>query len=175
MNHGVSDPPTGAAAARDAHRVVAEFDDARNWLEARRKSMPPLYTESWVFDRECRHVLLVQHRWRGWVPPGGKVEPGETPREAARRELWEETGVRVRLEPAPAAVCVRSYRADWSATLGLSYSAITDTNLPLTGEVGQPAAWIPLHEEWWSVFPEDRDRIRCHAQYLARSPNATAP
>ncbi len=29
---------------------------------------------------------------RYWVTSGGMVEPGETFAEAARRELWEETG-----------------------------------------------------------------------------------
>ncbi|HET9554242.1 MAG TPA: NUDIX domain-containing protein [Anaeromyxobacteraceae bacterium] len=45
----------------------------------------------------CRHggaVLLIRHRRLGtWLPVGGEIEPGETPIEAARRELSEETGL----------------------------------------------------------------------------------
>jgi len=45
----------------------------------------------------CRHegaVLLVRHRRLGkWLPVGGELEAGETPLEAARRELEEETGL----------------------------------------------------------------------------------
>ncbi len=34
-----------------------------------------------------------QHGHGTWSPPGGKMEPGETPEETARRELVEETGL----------------------------------------------------------------------------------
>lgn len=43
-------------------------------------------------------VLLLLHRKLGkWLPPGGHVEANELPDEAAVREVFEETGVRVEL------------------------------------------------------------------------------
>jgi len=42
-------------------------------------------------------VLLIKHKKLGkWLNPGGHIEPGELPHQAAEREFFEETGVRVR-------------------------------------------------------------------------------
>jgi len=39
-------------------------------------------------------VLLVKHKKLGlWLNPGGHIDPGELPHEAAEREFYEETGV----------------------------------------------------------------------------------
>ncbi|AUY53355.1 NUDIX hydrolase [Streptomyces sp. CB01881] len=142
-----------------------------HWLAAAGpESVGPLAAEVWVFDESLSRVLLVKHRWRGLVPPGGRVEPGETPREAAGRELFEETGLRAELFREPALATVRSYRSGAPAIFGLSYAVVVGADVPLVAETGQPAGWMGLEEEWDGWFPADRARMRQHAaRFAARS------
>ena len=51
-----------------------------------------------VIDPETKKILLVLHKkWNRWTQPGGHIEDNETPEEAALREVYEETGVKVKL------------------------------------------------------------------------------
>ena len=44
---------------------------------------------------ESKFYLHFHHKHQKWLPPGGHLEEGETPHEAARREVLEETGYEI--------------------------------------------------------------------------------
>ena len=57
----------------------------------------PVHVTGSAFIIGPRGIVLLRHRRLGiWVQPGGHVDAGETPWDAARREAIEETGLPVR-------------------------------------------------------------------------------
>ena len=62
--------------------------------------MPQVYVVGFLFDETRQAVALIRKTKPEWQRGklngvGGKVEDGETPLQAMRREFWEETGVDV--------------------------------------------------------------------------------
>src|ERR1700683_1013858 len=83
---------------------------------------------------EGGRVLLTQrkagtHLAGAWEFPGGKVEPGEDPREALRRELREEIGVEARVGEIVEVMFHRYEEAD-KAVLLLFYEASREEGSP---------------------------------------------
>ena len=58
--------------------------------------MPSLVVAAVAFTRSDSVLTVRKRGTRSFMLPGGKIEPSETPEDAARREVAEEIGVVVR-------------------------------------------------------------------------------
>ncbi|MBI2764563.1 MAG: NUDIX domain-containing protein [Chloroflexi bacterium] len=78
----------------------------------------------------------------GWFLPGGHVEPGERPAEAATRELLEETGIE--LDPAGLSLAdVMTYQHDGQTAHALIYNAAAPAGVDaVVNEEHLVARWL---------------------------------
>lgn len=121
---------------------------------------------AWVTDAAAEKLLLVHHRLHGWSCPGGHVEPGESPAQAATRELLEETSIAATASGEPLTIstslgCARTPGArHWT----IGYRFVVAADAPSRAEPRQPVRWFPL-----DALPTPRaDDIDAVAAHLTR-------
>src|SRR4051794_23571020 len=125
-------------------------DDAARLLRSVDAAGPlgELITSAWVFDEARTCTLLVDHDVpRGWMSPGGRARPDERPRDAAARELFEETGVQAVPSREPALVdALDDVAVDGSTvtTFGVAFVFEVEPGAPLVPEEGQDVSWFPI-------------------------------
>ncbi|POX57453.1 DNA hydrolase [Streptomyces sp. Ru62] len=108
------------------------------------------YTADVVLIDTNGRVLLIERGWDPyegcWALPGGHVDPGETSRAAAARELEEETGVPVAAdELRQLGVWDAPGRDPRGRYVTVAYLAVVPAGTPTTaGDDARRAEWWPL-------------------------------
>lgn len=116
------------------------------------------------------YILMIRHRPGGYRSfPKGHVEPGETERETAMREVMEETSVRITIVPDfRHVVCYTPAPAvEKEVVYFLARTEQIDIR-PRRGEIAQ-VEWIPLsqaerhltHENDKRVLRAARNKLSC--------------
>ena len=104
-----------------------------------------------AFAEDGRWLVMVERGdGHGWALPGGTVEPGEDPADAAARELKEETGLALEgawdVLPARYVPDPRASDEAWMVTvparLHLGTARQKDLPLPVGADDAKRAAWV---------------------------------
>ena len=158
------------AAEQTYHRLLEGRDDVMEFTRTRYVSRPRFetvteriqdnglpYGAHSVVTRADGALLLVRHDDVGkWVLPGGEVDPAETFREAARRELTEEAGIEAPLEDLALLGRVQFYCDEYETwgVLPIYGAEATETALSVADPDGEIT-----DAGWFTSLPEDtRDR-----------------
>lgn len=111
-----------------------------------------------------------KHKGGLWEFPGGKVEAGESPRDALARELEEEIALAV--EQAEPFLMIDHDYGDKHVTLDVW--RVTQFSGTPHGREGQEVAWVPIVELANYQFPEANAAIVTALQKPAKRSGETA-
>ena len=147
-----------AARCVDENNGIREFSDSYGAV---------------VLEREgdSLWVLLILSR-QGWSFPKGHAEPGETPREAAEREILEETGVRVRVDTGFAYPVPSAREQDRRTVFFYAGESLEGRKTPEPDEV-RGAGWFPVPDARDMVsFPPDLAALEAACRYYLERESA---
>lgn len=105
-----------------------------------------------------------------WGSPGGGVEIGETPIDAAVRETKEETGIKISPESLTPIAVNYSYNENmiWKSFVFVAYVGEVDL-IPQPGEV-EELKWVPFEDVWeYDLFTPTKESIMVTLQISPES------
>ena len=132
-----------------------------------------------VLDRStvvARAALIARHDRRGrlvWSLPKGHVEPGETPEDAAVREVEEETGIRGRVLAPLGTIDFwfvaeqrRVHKTVHHFLLEAEFGELSDADIEV-----EEVAWVPLDEVAGRLAYADERRLLDQVDGLLAGPS----
>ena len=126
-------------------------------------------------DGELRFLLIKNRRSANWGFPKGHVENRETAEATARREVLEETGLRIRLLPGFSCRAEYSLSGNVEKSVTLFLGETTDRRTIIQQSEIEDYLWLDYNKALQTLkFENDRNILRRAYAHLQRTENAAA-
>ncbi len=119
-----------------------------------------------IFDDNKKQVLLTRRADNGeWCLPSGGMEPGESVTEACEREVWEETGLKIRVERLTGVYSNPNYLVKYAdgncvQVMALNFAAaVIGGEISLSNETTDIRYFLPANIENMELILDHKQRI----------------
>ena len=110
-----------------------------------------------------------------WSFPKGHLEDGETPGQAAVREVYEETGIKIAIIPGFSSTVPSALKKEKRSVTFFLGQCLGEKKEPTAAEV-KNAAWVPVNQALNRInFEPDREIIKKALTFIEEKPTVSDP
>ena len=119
---------------------------------------------------EIRYLLIKNKRSANWGFPKGHIENGETKEETAKREVLEETGIRIKIIPGFVSTSEYTIQGKVEKSVSIFVASTTDTQTKIQQEEIEDYIWLNYAKAIKTLkFENDRSILERANEFLIRT------
>ncbi len=119
---------------------------------------------------ETRYLLIKNKRSANWGFPKGHIENGETKEETAKREVLEETGIRIKIIPGFVSTSEYTIQGKVEKSVSIFVASTSDTQTKIQQEEIEDYIWLNYAKAIKTLkFENDRSILEKANEFLIRT------
>ncbi len=123
-----------------------------------------------IINKEVRYLLIKNRRSSNWSFPKGHVEDGETSEETAKREVFEEAGIRIKIFPGFTSKSQYTIQNRIQKTVQIFVATTNDEQTKIQPEEIEDYIWLPFKSAYNCLkFENDKTILKDANSFLIKN------